>query len=135
MLSAWTSTPCSIHDLQALRAEDVAAATASHLGERRACDDIRHRNDAVRVHINHSDPAPANRHLAPLWLSLKRGARRAMADHTGARRTAHQRPEEVSAIAHPAFLASCLPLHERLQPSLERIAKCRRGGLQPARAG
>ena len=92
-----------IHELQTLRAEDVVPATASHAGQRRALDDVLHRDDAVRVHVDHPDAAAAHHHLASCGLSLKRGghgAGTAAAHHIRARRSGHDRPEEVPAICH-----------------------------------
>ena len=114
MLSAWTSTPCRSITCRRCGPRMLPPPPSPLLAIGVPVTISGHRYYAVRVHVDHSDAAAADRHLAPWRLSLKCGARRAMADHTGARRTAHQHPEEVSAIAHPAFLASCLSLHERL---------------------
>ena len=52
-----------IHDLQPLRAEQVVAAAAAHLRERRAFGDVLHGNDAVRVTVDDADAPAADRHL------------------------------------------------------------------------
>ena len=65
MVSAWTSTPCSIHDLQPLRSEEIVAGAAAHLGQRRALDDVGDRDDAVRVGVDDLDGSPADGHTAP----------------------------------------------------------------------
>ena len=102
MLSACTSTPCSIHDLQTLRAEDVVPATASATGERRALDDLLDRDDAVRVHVDHSDAPATDHHLASRRLSLKGGghARRRLGSSHTRRPLPHECPQERSAISH-----------------------------------
>ena len=53
-----------IHDLQALRAEEVVAAAAAHFLERRALDDVQNGYHAVRVPVDNLDAPPADRDLA-----------------------------------------------------------------------
>jgi len=54
-----------IHDLQAFGAE--VAAAAARLGERRVLDDLIHRNDAVRMDVDHFDATAAHHHLPACW--------------------------------------------------------------------
>ena len=99
-----------IHDLQTLRAEDVVPAPPPALASGVPLTISATGMTQCAVHVDHSDAAATHHHLASRRLSLKRGGRcvgTASAHHIRARRSSHDRPEEIPAIWHVPPLLFC----------------------------
>ena len=93
-----------VHLRDARRADDLVAAAAAVLLERRALDDVLHGHDAVGVDVDDADAAAADRDLAAAArrrLCQQPGyARPPAAQRECARRRPGDAPEEVPAIRH-----------------------------------
>jgi hypothetical protein len=94
--------PLPIHLLDALRAEDVVAAPAAVLLERRALHDLDDRDDAVAMDVDHPDASAVQRRLPSSARLRERRQRTADSSH---RRRACGRPDEISSARHVVLLS------------------------------
>ena len=96
-----------VHELQALRSQDLVSAPARPLLERRPFDDIRDVDDAVTMNVDHADALAGDRHLPPRGRRLPR--RHTLEEcvapgNAHPRRRTRESPDEVSAIGHRSLL-------------------------------